>query len=137
MDVFRDKIEKAMGDVEFSDAPASEETLRDVQQKLGFDFGPQLKSYLGEFGYLSRGSSELYGVNERQKLESDLVLISQTLHDYFPMSRGMAAVDNQGDGDYILCDARDMIYEFIPSDRKEIVPLGKDLLGYILERLKS
>ena len=123
--------------VESSKSPASIATLQAIQQKLGCVFGNQLKSYLLDFGYLAHGCNEMYGVNERQKLESDLVKTTEMLHTDFPVCKGLVAVDNQGDGDYILCDSEDMVYEFIPSDKNEIIPLGKNLQEYIIERLQS
>ena len=135
MSYFKETITKNIADIEFSNAPASATTLHDVQQKLGCIFGTQLKSYLLEFGYLACGPNEMYGVNERQKMESDLVKVSEMLHLDFSKTKAMVAVDNQGDGDYILCDSNDMVYEFIPSDKDEIIPLNQTLLEYILTRL--
>ena len=48
----------------------------------------------------------------------------------------MIAVDNQGEGHYILCDHQDMVYEFIPSYKNEVVPLHKTFLEYILTTLE-
>ncbi len=137
MSLFKDTIEKRIPDVEYSNAPATQETLLAIQKKLNCTFGPQLMCYLTEFGYLARGYKEMYGVNERQKMDSDLVKTTEMLHADFPLSRGMVAVDNQGDGDYILCNAQDMVYEFIPSNNNEFYPLGQTLLYYILARLNE
>ncbi|MCQ2352254.1 MAG: SMI1/KNR4 family protein [Victivallaceae bacterium] len=137
MSAFKESIEKNIAGVEFSKFPASASTLQVVQQELGCILGTQLKCYLLEFGYLARGSNEMYGVNEHQKLDSDLVKTTAILHADFPVSRGKFVVDNQGDGDYILCDSQDMIYEFIPSDKNELIPLGQTLLEYIMTRLQE
>ena len=78
----------------------------------------------------------MYGVNEYQKTDSDLVKASEMLHKDFSLTCGMIAVDNQGEGHYILCDHQDMVYEFIPSYKNEVVPLHKTFLEYILTTLE-
>ena len=47
----------------------------------------------------------------------------------------MIAVDNQGEGHYILCDHQDMVYE--SSYKNEVVPLHKTLLEYILAHFRD
>ena len=137
MNDFSETIKSKIPDLECSNAPASEKTIQDIQQQLDCLFGPQLKSYLLDFGYLAHGSNEMYGVNERQLLDSDLVKVSKMLHIDFPITQGMVAVDNHGDGDYILCDSQDMIYEYIPSLKNELIPLKQNLLNYILARMSE
>ena len=57
------------------------------------------------------------------------------LHKDFPLTCGMIAVDNQGEGHYILCDHQDMVYE--SSYKNEVVPLHKTLLEYILAHFRD
>ena len=52
------------------------------------------------------------------------------------MKSQYVAVEKLGEGDYILCDSQDMVFEFIPGENSKIHPLNKTLLSYVLERLK-
>ena len=133
---FKQTILQKIADVEFCDAPASLGTIQSAQQELGCVFGKQLCSYLTDFGYLARAEKELYGINERQKCVSDMVMTTKMLHEDFPQTRQYVAVENLGDGDYILCDSQDVVFEFIHEENSKIHPLSKTLLSYILERLK-
>lgn len=136
MSNFKQAILQKIPDVEFCNAPASLETLQCAQQELGCVFGKQLCSYLTDFGYLARAEKELYGINERQKCASDMVMATKMLHDDFPPTLQYIAIENLGDGDYILCNSYDMIFEFIPADNNKVRPLNKNLLSYLQERLK-
>ena len=133
---FKQTILQEIADVEFCDAPASMVTIQTAQQELGCVFGKQLCSYLTDFGYLARAEKELYGINERQKCASDMVMTTKMLHEDFPQTRQYVAVENLGEGDYILCDSQDVVFEFIPGENSKIHPLSKTLLSYVLERLK-
>lgn len=133
-DEIKNKIIEKIANVGVSDAPASLETVQAAQKKLGCVFGAMLKNYLTEFGYLSFGYFEMYGINERQKLNSDMVKSTEMLHEAFSVTRGKVAIENLGDGYYILCDNQDMVYEFIPDENSQALnPLGKNLLTYIIQ----
>lgn len=117
--------------------PPSEATLKAVQETIPqCIMGSQLISYLSCFGYIGKDYIELYGVNEKQGVQSDLVRQTLFLNENYPITKGYIAIENQGDGDYILCDSNDMVYEFIPENGLAVVPLQKTLLQYIVDRCK-
>lgn len=132
---FKQDILKKIPNAEYSNQPASPDTVQAAQAKLGCKFGKQLRDYLIEFGYLAFGSVELYGITERQKLNSDLVKTTLMLHKQWPVTSDKTAIENQGDATYILVDGSDKVYEFIPDENsKKCSPLKMSLLQYIISR---
>ena len=123
--------------VEKSICPPDIELFEAVKGKIGVEIGVQLKDYLLQYGYLAYESVELYGVNTRQGLESDLVKQTMYLHHYFPCANPFIAIENRGEGIYSLVDGRDEVYFFIPENNGEIQDTGMQLYEYILKRFEA
>lgn len=123
-------------DVDFSSNPASVATIAAAEQTLNLSFGPQLRNYLNQYGYLGCGSVEFYGMNERQKLNSDLVNQTRYLHDYFPDTWGFAALENLGEGAYALVNRNDEVCVYITESVK--FTGSREILNeYILRRFQE
>jgi hypothetical protein len=137
MNNFATQIKASLQGIDFSNAPPTAETIKKVEEALGCKLASQLKAYLTEFGYIGCGSVEMYGVNERQGLNSDMVKQTLHLNRQYPQTKGYIAIENQGEGDYIMCDSKNMIFDFIPEEGSAIKPLKLDLLNYILKRCKD
>ena len=113
-----------------------EEQLQKVEEFIGLSFGPQLKEYILKYGYLSYKHSELYGINSNQNLDSDLVKQTLYLHNYFHITRGFIALENQGEGDYYIVDEDDNVYEY-DTEIKELNKTNMKVFDYILQRFQS
>ena len=122
---------------EQSNNPIEVSTLKDVEEAVGVKLGEQLKEYLLKFGYLAYKYVELYGVNSKQQLNSDMVINTTNLHENFPCTCSFIALENIGDGDYILIDSNDYVYEFIPTLNNELKSLNKRVFEYIYERFTN
>ena len=137
MNSFKDKVEMEMSECDRSSALPSKATLAMSASAMGMTFGPLLREYLSSFGYLGRGDVELYGINERQGLNSDMVRTTLNLLEFAPGCRGYAVIDNRGDGEYILCDSSDQIFAMPNSPTENPRPLGVSLDVYVISRLKG
>lgn len=115
------------------DKLACKEIERDLQVKLG----QQLKKYILTYGFLSYKFIELFGVNSKQGLNSDMIKNTKYLHEKYPSTCSFVVIENAGDGDYILVDSNDNTYEFIPTLHKELKNLNQKLFDYIYIRFKS
>ena len=135
MNSFKQTIEGTIRDFDKSSAPPSVDTIAEVSKVLKIEFGPQMLSYLKEFGYLGKGSIELYGVNERQKLQSDLVTTTMNLWEYNCSCRGFVVIENRGDGIYAVCNANDEMFLSSANGHDAPEDLGMSLSAYISERL--
>lgn len=113
-----------------------EEVLIEAQKSVGVSFGNELKEYLLKYGYLAFGFVELYGINSNQNLESDLVKQTNYIHNYFPQTSKLIAIENQGEGDYYMIDSNDNVYEF-DSELGELTNLSIKLFEYILKRFET
>lgn len=122
--------------VDYSDSPVDVPTLEQAEKTIGVNFGEELTEYLLKYGYLGYEYVELYGMNARQGLESDLVTQSLYVHKYFPVTSKLIAVENQGEGDYYLIDSEDNIYEYDTS-LKQLRKAGIKFFEYILQRFES
>lgn len=110
--------------------------LKEFESELSVNFGPQLKKYITEYGFLSYKHVEFYGVNSKQGIKSDMIKVSRMLHENYPMIKTLIALENRGEGDYVLVDDNDNVFEFDPNISKEITKLDKKMLDYILDRFK-
>lgn len=123
-------------DVEHSDSLINREDFETVRKALDMEVGTQLQEYILKYGYLAFKFSELYGVNARQLLDSDMVSQTLYLRNYYPETAGLAAIENLGEGDYYLVDANDLVFEF-DVEMRRIIPTGKKLFEYIFQRFES
>ena len=106
------------------------------QKKLQALVGKELTAYLLKYGYLGFEHVELYGMNSRQGLKSDLVSQTKYLHQHYPDTSSLVAIENQGEGDYYLVDSEDNVYEY-DTNMKQLRKTGLKLFKYILKRFKA
>lgn len=122
--------------VEMSDALIDLNTLKAAEEATNVKFGNELTAYLLRYGYLGFGHIELYGMNSRQGMDSDMVKQTIYLHHYYPQTSGLIAVENQGEGDYYLVDQEDKVLNF-DSETGMINAVGLTLSEYIYMRFQS
>lgn len=120
-------------EVDYSYNRASETLLCEIEVKIGTTFGKQLRQYILDYGYLGYKHVELFGVNAFQGLDSDMVTKTKRLNERFPKTKGMLAIEDQGDGDYYLVDSKDSVYRFVAANN-ELVSQNMDLFEYIVQR---
>ena len=123
-------------DVDFAAHLIHRAELELAEKTLEIKFGPQLSQYLLDYGYLGFESVEFYGMNSRQGLNSDMITQTQYLHKYYAATVPYVALENYGEGDYILVDAEDRVFRFI-SEENALTATGKKLFDYILTRFQA
>lgn len=107
-----------------------------IEKILKVKLGNELKNYILNYGYLAYKNIELYGVNSKQGVNSDMIKQTIYLHKYFPKTCNYVAVENQGDGDYYLVDSADNVYRYV-SEQDRLVSANLKLFDYILYRFKQ
>ena len=112
------------------------EQLNNIEKEIKIKFGNELKKYILEYGYLAYEYIELYGINSKQGIESDMVKQTLYLHKYFPKTINYIAVENLGDGNYHIVDNKDNIYKYI-SEEDKIVDMQLKLFKYIMNRFNE
>lgn len=127
-------IEK--NDVDMCSNTLDVKLLEDAEQRLGIKFGNELTEYLLKYGYLAYKYVELYGMNTRQGLQSDMVKQTLYLHEYYPETKYFVALENQGDGDYYLVDSDDRVVNF-NSEIGNVIDTGYKLFDYIVDRFET
>lgn len=123
-------------DVDYSSNKISENNLLEIEKTTGMSLGSQLKQYILDYGYLGYKHIELFGVNNQQGINSDMINKTQQLHKNFEKTIGLIVIEDQGDGDYYLVDSNDMIYRFVAANN-ELCPQNISLFEYILQRFLS
>ena len=118
--------------VDYSYNRANEAFLPKMESLLGVRIGKQLKDYIINYGYLGYNHIELFGVNNSQGIESDMIKQTLLLHKQFDVTRNLIAIEDQGDGDYYLVDETDMVYRFLPENN--LYETGLSFYEYILSR---
>lgn len=131
-----DKL-NSIGNFEICNRPASIEIIEEAADIMNVQLGKQVKEYLSVCGKLSFSFVELYGITEYKQLNSDLIQKTCSLHMNYPQTRGYVVIEDQGDGDYVLCDSLDRTFQFIPTLSEEIVALNKSFIDYIMQRYRE
>ena len=122
-------------DILYSKDLPSINTITSAETKLDFKFGKQLRQYLMEFGFLYFPPAELYGINEKQQMRSDLISNTLMLRETYPQLNNLIVLEDRDDGNFICCDSDDNILNFIPAEQDEIIDLKTDLEQYLLNRI--
>ena len=112
------------------------EQLNNIEKEIKIKFGNELKKYILEYGYLAYEYIELYGINSKQGIDSDMVKQTLYLHKYFPKTINYIAIENQGDGNYYILDSNDKVYIYI-SEQDKIIDTELRLFDYIMNRFKE
>lgn len=123
-------------DIDQSKNLIDESLLKAAEQMTGISFGSELREYLLQYGYLGYGFAELYGMNARQGLNSDMVKETLYLHEYYPETKEFVAIENQGEGDYYLVNSRDEVYEY-DANLGKLVQVKYTLFEYIVHRFEQ
>ena len=123
-------------DVDYSFNRITSDMISELESKLKTRFGEQLKKYVTEYGYLGYKHVELFGVNNHQGINSDMIKKTLRLYERFEKTRGLIAIEDQGDGDYYLVDSNDKVFRFVLAN-DELVAQNIDLFEYILQRFMA
>lgn len=133
MDMKRfDQIVEKYEDVDFSTKRVSDSELETILKQYDLKMGPQLRTYVLNYGYLGCRNVEFYGVNAIQKEKSDMFVQTEYLHKYFDLTKNFIAFESKGEGDYVLIDEKDEMWLF-DSEEKKLTKLNKILYEYIEE----
>ena len=133
MDMKRfDQIVEKYEDVDFSTKRVSDSELETILKQYDLKMGPQLRTYVLNYGYLGCRNVEFYGVNAIQKEKSDMFVQTEYLHKYFDLTKNFIAFESKGEGDYVLIDEKDEMWLF-DLEEKKLTKLNKILYEYIEE----
>ena len=127
-----DQIVEKYEDVDFSTKRVSDSELETILKQYDLKMGPQLRTYVLNYGYLGCRNVEFYGVNAIQKEKSDMFVQTEYLHKYFDLTKNFIAFESKGEGDYVLIDEKDEMWLF-DSEEKKLTKLNKNLYEYIEE----
>lgn len=112
------------------------EKVQYYQKIIGLTFGKQLKQYILNYGFLSFGSLEFYGINAVQKEKSDLIVQTNYLHHYFEKTKRLITLESLGDGFYALVDEKDNVFEY-DTETDKLITLKIMLNNYLLKRFEE
>ena len=88
------------------------------------------------YGYLGYKHIEFFGINNVQKLYSDMIRNTSSLHILYPSTNSLTVFESIGDGEFCLVDCNDETYIFTCDDER-IRKIGKNLFDYIIERFSK
>lgn len=97
--------------------PATEEQIAHAESELGLTFTQEYRSYLRQFGVISFGPNEIYGLGVK---ETSFLNIISALTDFrsienFPLS--LIPISDIGDGHYYMYDnsTQDIVVVSLPG----------------------
>ncbi len=133
-----EKLDKFLNSMEYDSTKNKVDSafITSIEEECGVKTGKQLQEYILSYGYIGYHHVEFYGVNSTQGLESDMVKQTKYLHQYFEETSSYYAFSNEGDGEYLLINSNDEIFNF-DSDTKKLTPTNKLLENFIIEYLEQ
>ena len=137
MENFTSKINNLISDKIVATVLPSEQTLGMSEKRLNFKFGPELREYLQNFGFVLFSGIELMGINERQKEKSDLIKTTKFLRQDYGCMNSYVVIENVGDSLYAVCDVNDKMFEFVIGTDTMPQPMNLDLYQYICKRFND
>lgn len=123
-------------DVEMASKCIASSDINKIESKLSFQFGPELKNYIKQYGYLAYKHVEFMGITSALMERSDMVKQTLWLHSKYPETSNYILLESQGDGFYIIVDKKDNVYEFDDHTGK-ITFTKKSLNDYIVSRFEQ
>ncbi|MEK4715730.1 SMI1/KNR4 family protein [Sporosarcina sp. FSL K6-5500] len=130
-------VEEHAADIVASLKLPSVDTIREAEEALGFSFGQQLKFYLKNHGFLIYKFVELYGLNENQKMYSDLVVRTQKARENYGGLNDVVIIESMDGGNYIVCDGQDNMHEYLPMNEQKLTSLGLSFEDYVVNRFNE
>ena len=124
--VLDNKIEYTKNTINLSD-------MEEYEKAIGVKFGNELIDYITNYGYLAYKHIEFYGINSKQKLDSDLIKQTIYLHENYEITKSYIAFENIGDNIYTLIDENDNVYE-IDLVSNDINNIGLKLYEYVFKK---
>ena len=125
-----------MPEIERAKTPPTKYQVEMAETALCTEFGPQLKRYLTEYGYIACESVEFYGMTGQMGIHSDMVVQTSRLRKDDPaLPHGLITLENLGDGAYTLVDGQDAVYRYLIGTRPNNT--GKDLEQYVKARIQE
>ena len=119
--------------VKFCEHLISQEYLHTVEAILGVSFGPELKTFVLEYGYLFYEGILIFGINTVQLLDSEMVKLTMFIHERYPQTKGLIAVEDQGEDYYCLVNDKDEVFDF-DTESEKLTSRSIKLFDYILMR---
>lgn len=110
--------------------------LTRLEKQISVPFGKELTQYILRYGYLAYKHVELYGINSKQMEDSDMIKHTAYLHKYFPKTKEYIALENTGDGNYMVVTANDDVFAY-SSEENNMQKTGMKLFDYILDRFMN
>lgn len=110
--------------------------LEKAEKEVDVKFGEELKEYLLKYGYLIYDGVELYGINSRQGLNSDMIKQTLYLHKYYPETVPYVALEDRGEAHYFLLSSEDKVYEYM-AEEGELLCTELSLFEYIIQRFQN
>lgn len=123
-------------EIEYTKNVVEAASIKEIEKDIGVSFEKELTEYILKYGYLAYKHVELYGINSVQMLDSDMVKQTKYLHEYFPKTAGLIAIENTGDGNYVLVSSDDEIYNY-SSVEDSLQKLELKLFDYIVNRFQE
>ena len=120
-------------DIDFSYNRVGAAFIPEMEKLVETKIGNQLCAYITDYGYLGCEHVELFGVNSIQREKSDMITRTIFLHRHFEQTMGMIALEDRGDGDFMLIDSDDNVYRFVPGNGT-LSETNLKLNGYIIAR---
>ncbi len=114
----------------------SEQDIQAAEKLIGVLFGEQLRQYILTYGYLGYKSVQFYGMNSELALESNMIIQTQYLHQYFPKTSNNIVFESCGDGCYCIVDSNDNVLLY-DTESDQITPFHEKIFDYINKRFRE
>lgn len=113
----------------------SRERISEMRKHLGIPFGYEINEYLWNFGIISYGKIQLFGLLNEPDGYLNIETETEKMREKYSNTQNLIAFEKNEKGDYIAVDPNGEV--FLPDEKGVYRPCGKKFYRYLLDQFEQ
>ena len=113
----------------------SRERISEMRKHLGIPFGYEINEYLWNFGIISYGKIQLFGLLNKPDGYLNIEAETEKMREKYSNTQNLIAFEKNEKGDYIAVDPNGDV--FLPDEKGVYRPCGKKFYCFLLEQFEQ
>jgi hypothetical protein len=118
----------------YSIGNVSENVVKEAEKKLGFNFPTEIRSFIKEYGSISIGNIEIFGLGVKENSHLNIVNRSKEILSKDYLQEGYLVIEDLGDGHYAIYN-KSGVYKY--AENKIIDKIESSLEEYLYNSIKE
>jgi len=131
------KINKAINDSDkklYSIGEVNETVIKEAERELGFNFPSEIKNFIKNYGSISIGDIEIFGLGVKENSHLNIVNRTKEILSQNDLKEGNLVIEDLGDGHYAIYNENG-VYEY--AENTIIDKIESSLEEYLYNRINE